>query len=73
MLADSVWNLILGMPQIIFVVGGLIAIAAIVCSFWYKVEKVRSDKDLKLSMLQRGMSGEEIERVIHARAQNDEK
>lgn len=51
MLADSVWKLIFGMPQILFIVGWLIAIAAIICSFWYKVEKVRSDKDLKLSML----------------------
>ena len=72
MLADSVWELILKMPTILFIVGGLIAIAAIICSFWYKVEKARSDKDLKLSMLQRGMSAEEIERVISARGEDDE-
>ena len=73
MLADFAWELIFRVPQILFVVGGLIAIAAIICSFWYKVEKARSDKDLKLSMLQRGMSAEEIERVISAGVQDDEK
>ena len=70
MLADFVWELIFGMPQILFIVGGLVGIAAIIFT---KVKKARSDKDLKLSMLQRGMAAEEIERVISAGVQNDEK
>jgi len=46
--------------------GCLIPITAIICSFWFKAQKNKHDHDLKQSMLERGMSAEEIERVISA-------
>ena len=38
MLADYVWELIFGMPQILFIVGGLVGIAAIILT---KAQKAR--------------------------------
>lgn len=64
MLAEIRWDagtlsiaLIFGMP-----------IIAILGSYWYKVAKVTSDNELKRSMIERGMSVEEIERVLAARS-----
>lgn len=63
-LGDIVWNdktimfaLIFGLP-----------VVSVMCSFWYKVSKVRSDNELKQSMVQRGMSVDEIERVLNAKS-----
>ena len=39
---------------------------AIIAHYCHKIMKVRSDNELKESMLERGMSAEEIERVINA-------
>jgi len=44
-----------------------IPIVTIVGGLWYKIECVKSENELKRSMVQRGMSVEEIERVIAAR------
>ncbi len=71
MLAGFTWEVIFGIPQIIFVAGGLIGIAAVICTAWFKIEQLRSDKDLKLSMLQRGMSAQEIDQVVSAGGQDD--
>ena len=71
MLAYSIWESIFRMPQLPIIMGCLIPITAIIGSFWYKAQKVKSDKDLKLSMLERGMSAEEIERVISAGVEDD--
>ncbi len=71
MLAYSLWESIFRMPQIAVIMGCLVPIAAILGSFWYKVQKVRSENDLNLSMLKRGMSDEEIERVISAGVEDD--
>ena len=71
MVAGFTWELIFGMPQIIFVAGGLIGIAGVICAAWCKIEKIRSDKDLKLSMLQRGKSAQEIDQVVSAGGQDD--
>ncbi|HEX3357226.1 MAG TPA: hypothetical protein VHS31_09665 [Tepidisphaeraceae bacterium] len=46
-----------------------IPIIAIISEAWVRVERSRSENDLKRSMVERGMSVEEIERVITARAQ----
>jgi hypothetical protein len=44
-----------------------VPVAGIVMDSWAKIERTRSDNDLKRSMVERGMSAEEIERVISAR------
>ena len=63
LVAEIIWNsgtimmaLIFGLP-IVSVLGGM----------WFKLNKVRSDNELKRTMVERGMSADEIERVINAR------
>ena len=60
MLAEIVWDKqTLG---VVFACG--IPIVFILATAWYKVERMRSANDLKRRMVERGMSAEEIERVI---------
>ena len=65
MLAEIVWD-----QNTLAVVGVFsVPIVAVIATFWYKIEQTRSDNELKRSMVQRGMSVEEIERVISAKTQ----
>lgn len=62
LLSEIVWN-----RQTIAVIGAFsIPLAAIVCTAWYKMNKVRYENDLKRTMIERGMSVDEIERVMAA-------
>jgi hypothetical protein len=72
MLADFSWNsLIENMPAILcitFIFGGWV-IVAIVQSFtnnWRKVREAEQTAALKQSMVDKGMSAEDIERVLKA-------
>ena len=62
MLAEIIWN----ESTIAIALGCMIPIAAIVGGYWHKIEKTRSDNELKRSMVERGMSADEIERVLAA-------
>ena len=64
MLGEIVWN----ENTIAVVAVFTVPIAAILGSFWYGIEKTKSDNNLKRSMVDRGMSAEEIERVMAARS-----
>ena len=66
MLAYSFWESIFHIPQLPIIMGCLIPIVAIIGHFWYEAQKNKNDNDLKRRMLERGMSAEEIERVISA-------
>jgi hypothetical protein len=46
----------------------LIPVVAIISGAWYKIERMRSENGLKRSMVERGMSVDEIERVLSARS-----
>ena len=72
MLAASFWHSVLGMPQIAIIMGCMIPIVAICFQFWFKAQKVQSDNHLKRLMLERGMSAEEIERIISAGTEPEE-
>jgi len=68
MLSEIVWN-----EGTISIVGGLaVVLAAILGGFWYGLEKAKSTNDLKREMVARGMSAEEIERVIAAKEPEEE-
>ena len=73
MLAEQAWQGMFEMPQIAIaipiIMGCLIAIAGIIGSFWYKAQKVRSDNELKRTMVDRGLSAEEIERILGAQSE----
>jgi hypothetical protein len=45
-----------------------VPITAIVINGWQKIEKSRADSELKRNMIQRGMTADEIERVLNARS-----
>lgn len=61
------WQSIFAMPQLLIVMIFLIPIAAIGFHYWYKTRKAESENELKQSMVQRGMSADEIERVMATR------
>ena len=63
MLAEIIWN----QNTIAVVCVFAVPITAIIATFWSQVERRKSDNDLKRSMVERGMSAEEIERVIAAK------
>jgi hypothetical protein len=63
MFSEIVWN----KETLGVVFGCSIPLVAIVSAFWFKVEKTRSDNDLKRRMVERGMTVEEIERVLAAK------
>jgi len=71
MLAESVWARMFEMPQIAIVMGCLVPVVGVIALAWYHAQKVRSDHELKRTLVDRGMSAEEIERIIAASARDD--
>ena len=62
LLAEIVWD-----KQTLSIAGAFsVPLAVIIAGAWYKATKVRHETDLKRAMVDRGMSAEEIERVIAA-------
>jgi hypothetical protein len=53
--------------QLGILMGTGIPIVAIVATFWYKTAKATSENELKRTLAERGMSAEEIERVVAAK------
>jgi len=64
MLAEIIWN----EATLGTVMALSIPIIAIIASFWFKIESVKSESELKKSMVERGMSVDEIERVLAMRS-----
>ncbi len=63
MFAEIDWNV----DTLGVVMGCGIPIVAIVATFWYKIAKTTSENELKRTLAERGMSAEEIERVVAAK------
>ena len=71
--AESHWRSFFGNQNTaaVFCVFGVIALVvavSVITSAWRHVAKDRADADLKRSMIERGMSVEEIERVLRAKS-----
>ncbi len=64
MLSEIIWNV----GTIGMVMAGAVPIALIIGVFWYKTVKTTSESDLKRRMVERGMSVDEIERVLAAKS-----
>lgn len=62
MLGEIVWN----ERTLAIALGCGIPLSAIIGNFWYQAHKARSQNELKRSMVERGMSADEIERVLAA-------
>ena len=60
------WSQLLRMPTLVFVVGSVIAVIAIVLPHWRRVREVEAASRLKQKMVDRGFSADEIERVLSA-------
>lgn len=59
-------------PQVLPIIGAFVVpLFILVAHFWYQAQKLRSDNELKRTMVERGMSAEEIERVIAAGSKAD--
>lgn len=67
MLADIVWDK--QTLAVVMVFG--IPIVGILAGVWYKVEQMKHVNGLKRKMIERGMSVEEIERVMAAGPKED--
>ncbi len=67
MLADSAWHIIFGIPQLPIIMGCLVPIVVIIAKMSHETQKARSENELKRTMVERGMSVDEIERVMAAR------
>lgn len=66
LLAAFEWN-----AQTLSVIGVFsIPLAGILGGIWFNLNKIRSDNELKQSMVARGMSVDEIERVMAARSKS---
>jgi len=63
MLAEIIWNDKTLAVLMVFA----IPIVAIIAGAWVSIERMRSQNDLKRSMVERGMSVEEMERVLAMR------
>ncbi len=66
MLGSNLWESVFRMPQIAIIMGCLIPIVGIITSYWYKSQKMRAEHALKRTLAERGMSADEIERVVAA-------
>lgn len=71
MLAELDWNQLFQMPTIAVIMGCLIPIVGSIAWAWQAIEKTKSENALKRSLAERGMSAEEIERILAAKGPDD--
>jgi hypothetical protein len=72
MLAEFDWNALLKKDVLIFLPAILVPIAFAVGWTWIRVVKIQSECDLKRTLAERGLSAEEIERVVAAKGPKDD-
>jgi hypothetical protein len=73
LLAEITWSgeTIMAVGMVLAMAG--IPLASILGWYWYKLHQTRSDNALKQSMIARGMSAADIERVMAAGAEGEDK
>ena len=76
MLAEQAWHKLFELPQIAIVgglmVGFLVPMVGIIAHYWHKTQKVQSDNTLRREMVARGMSVDEIERIMAAGVEEED-
>ena len=60
------WGQLLDPGTLVFVMGGVVAVSAIVFPQWRRVRHTEAATRLKHKMIDRGFSADEIERVLNA-------
>ena len=68
MLAEINWNGYFAVGRISIIMGCLIPFTWAIATAWKGIEKNKSDNALKRSLVERGLSIDEIERVLSAGA-----
>ena len=68
LLASFAWHYLFDMPNIMFLLGAIVAVAGIIASAWRKTAIGTEQLRLKQMMVQRGYSPEDIVRVASAGA-----
>ena len=68
---DWSWQAFFSNTDAVAIVSGVVMVLLVVVipvgiTYWYRLAKVRAEAHLKQSMIERGMSVDEIERVLHA-------
>jgi hypothetical protein len=69
LVADLPVEAILGI-SLPLIIGGTVAVTALITGHFRKTQRDDMEATLKMEMIQRGMSAEEIERVLAARMDN---
>jgi hypothetical protein len=64
--APAEWNRLLQADVIVPLGGCVIGLAAVIGHYWLNGVRARENAELKRAMIERGMTPEDIERVIHA-------
>ena len=67
-LADFSWDAFLSGPNAFILIGCAMVVVIVGLSLGFNFARERADAQLKQSMIERGMSVDEIERVIKARS-----
>ena len=64
---SEIWSGLLSSPMAIPIVAIVVGVGVpVITYYWFELEKHKEDCKLKRSMVERGMSVEEIERVLSA-------
>jgi len=66
MLGQTLWQTLLEPNRLGIILGCAIPITAIVAGIWGRVASVRSDNELKRTLVEHGLSAEDIERIMNA-------
>ena len=70
MLADLTWQSMFEMPQLAIVgglaIGFLISMVAIIAHYWHMDQKLHTDNALRRTLVEQGMSVDEIEGIMNA-------
>ncbi|MCB9852886.1 MAG: hypothetical protein H6819_07305 [Phycisphaerales bacterium] len=69
MLAWEGWYVIFGMPQIAIIMGALVPIVGVIAHFWYKARTEHSANELKRTLVNRGYTVDDIERILAVQAE----
>lgn len=72
MIAAVDWNRVFEPQTIAIIMAMLVPIVGSAAWAWFQVNKTRSDNALKRSLAERGMSAQDIERVLAAKGAKEE-
>ena len=68
-MSEPWWNMFLYQPKVMIPLGAMVmGVLIVLIASWRRVAEHQADTDLKRTMIERGMSVDEIERVLKAQS-----